>query len=130
MSLAAAPRSNSAILAYSALSAMALIKIAMLAAIFSGTEPHPPSLLAPTFAATLALSALAAGLIAMDSRWFLLPAVPLVLDSLLSFGPHKLYPGAHPAFFAQTPAVYPVIFAGSLALLLFCLASWRLLRKG
>lgn len=48
--------------------------------------------------------------------------------TLLDFGPHKLLPGSHPFFFAQTPAVYPAIVVGSVLLAVLVRASVALHR--
>ena len=111
--------------AIGSLAGLAVLKLVMLAALFTRTEPYPPLQLAPLFAASLALSALAVALICANSRRFLAPTVLVVLESLLSVGPHKLYPGES-AMFAQTAAVYPVILVGS-ALILILLVTSRAL---
>lgn len=69
--------------------------------------------------------AVAAILIRARSRWFAVPVVPVLLVSLLSVGPQKLYPGESD-FFAQTPAVYPVIVVGSALIAVLALSSRRL----
>ena len=110
-----------------ALAGLAILKTIMLAALFTETPPHPPLDLAPLFGAPLALSALTAALITARSRWFAAPAIPVLLVSLLSFGPQKLYPGEGD-FFAQSAAVYPAITAGSVLILVFILsgrAAWQ-----
>ncbi|MBP2293439.1 hypothetical protein [Azospirillum rugosum] len=112
-----------------ALAGLAILKLAMLAGQFTQTPPHPPLAFAPLFAASLALCALCAALLIARSHWFALPAALVTLESLLSFGPHKLYPGPAP-YFAQTSAVYPVILVGSALIALLVAGSWKLVRSG
>lgn len=54
------------------------------------------------------------------------PTIAFAVASLLSYGPHKLYPGENPFFFAQTPTVYPAIFVGSILIGTLILSSLRL----
>ena len=116
------------LIASGALVGLAVLKLVMLAALFTRTEPYPPLAFAPLFAASLALSALAVALIWAGSRWFVAPTVLVGLESLLSVGPQKLYPGES-SFFAQSPAVYPAIIVGSALILVLGLSS-RLLARG
>ncbi len=116
-------------LALASLAGLAILKTVMLAGQFTQTPPYPPLAFAPLFAASLALSALCAGLVLARSRWFAVPAAAVILESLLSFGPHKLYPGP-PPYFAQTSAVYPVIAVGSLLIALLAASAWKLARGG
>jgi hypothetical protein len=109
-----------------AICGLAVLKVVMLAAIFTQTPPHPPMAFAPLFGASLALGALCVTLIAARSRWFLVPAIPFVLESVLSVGPQKLYPGES-SFFAQTAVVYPAILVGSALILVLVFGAWRLL---
>lgn len=113
------------LVAIGAIVGMAILKIVMLAALFTQTLPHPPLAFAPLFGASLALSALCVALIQARSRWFLAPVILVILESLLSFGPQKLYPGES-SFFAQSAAVYPVIFVGSALILILGVAAWKL----
>lgn len=106
---------------------MAILKVVMLAALFTQTPPHPPLEFAPLFGASLALGALCVTLVYMRSRWFVAPVILIILESLLSYGPQKLYPGES-SFFAQSVAVYPVIFVGTALILILGVASWRLFR--
>lgn len=118
-------------LLFGALGGLAMLKIVMLAGLFTRTEPHPPLRFAPLFGASLALTTLAIFLILARSRWFILPTVLILLESLLSLGPQKLYPGDSD-FFAQTPAVYPAIVAGSALIAIGAFAGrnlYRLLRE-
>jgi len=108
--------------AVAALAGLAVLKVVMLAALFTRTEPYPPPHFAPLFSASLALTVLAIALVATRSRWFVLAVAPIVLESLLSFGPHKLYPGESD-FFAQTPAVYPAIVVGSVLIAIVIVSS-------
>ncbi|MDQ2101267.1 hypothetical protein [Azospirillum isscasi] len=114
-------------LALGALAGLAILKAVMLAGQFTQTEPYPPLQFAPLFASSLALSALCAALMLVRSRWFALPTAAVILESLLSFGPHKLYPGPPPVF-AQTVAVYPAIAVGSVLIGVLAAASWKLYR--
>jgi len=114
-------------LALGAIAGLAVLKFVMLVALFTRTPPYPPLEFAPLFGAALALSALCAALIQVGSRWFLAPTGLLIAESLLSFGPHKFYPGES-AFFAQTPVVYPAIAVGTLLILVLGGSAWRLYR--
>ncbi|WP_020410219.1 hypothetical protein [Hahella ganghwensis] len=115
-------------LAISALLGLVMLKLIMLSALFTQTMPHPPAFIAPTLAASMALSALCIGLILTGSRWLPTVAGIIALESLLSFGPHKLYPGESPAFFAQTPAVYPVIIVGTTLILVLIVNVFKMNR--
>lgn len=114
--------------ALGALAGLFIMKTAMIGALYSQTPPFPPAVFAPTFAASLGLSALCAALISARSRWFAAAAVPVIAESLLSYGPHKLYPGES-ALFAQTAAVYPAIAAGSALIAVLAVTSVRLWRR-
>lgn len=113
--------------ALGALAGLALLKLVMLGALFARSDPYPPPALAPLFAAGLALSALAAALILARSRWFVLPAGLVALESLLSFGPQKFLPGDS-TLVAQSMAVYPAVATGSCLIALLIVAGWRLRR--
>ena len=115
------------LVASGALAGLAALKLVMLAALFTRTDPYPPLAFAPLFAASLALSALAVALIWAGSRWFVAPTLLVGLESLLSVGPQKLYPGES-SFFAQSASVYPVILVGSALLLVLALTSRTLYR--
>ena len=110
-----------------ALAGLAILKVVMLVGLFTRTPPYPPLEFAPLFGASLALAALAAALLLARSPWFLLPTAFVLLESLLSFGPQKLYPGDG-SFFAQSPAVYPAILVGSALILLLARHGWTLSR--
>ena len=105
--------------AIGSIAGLALLKLTMLAALFAAVEPHPPRELAPLFGASLALSALSLALIHAGSPWFLAPTVPVAVESLVSYGPHKLVLG-------QSVAIYPAVFVGSALVLVLGVASWRL----
>lgn len=98
--------------AVGSLAGLAILMAVMLAALFTQTDPYPPLHFAPLFGTSLALTVVALTLLRVRSRLFLAPVVPVILISLLSAGPQKLYPGESD-FFAQTPAVYPVIIVGT-----------------
>lgn len=110
-----------------AVAGLAILKVVMLAALFTQTPPYPPLAFAPLFSASLALSAFVVAMIYARSRWFVLPTGLIVLESLLSYGPQKLYPGES-SFFAHTTAVYPAILVGSALILVLAVSSWRLSR--
>ena len=112
-------------MAIGAIAGLAVLKVVMLAALFTQTPPYPPLVFAPLFGASLALSVFVVAMIYAGSRWFVLPAVLVILESLLSYGPQKLYPGES-SFFAQTAAVYPAIFVGSAFIFVLAVGSWRL----
>ncbi|CBS86771.1 hypothetical protein [Azospirillum lipoferum] len=108
-----------------ALAGLTAMKLVMLGSMFSRTPPFPPLEFAPLFAASIGLAALCAALIVAGSRWFGPAAVLLALESLLSYGPHKFYPGES-SFFAQTAAVYPVLAIGTLLIAVFAASGWAL----
>jgi hypothetical protein len=114
--------------AIGSLAGIAVLKLVMLFALFSRTPPFPPEFLSPFIGAALALAALGGTLLIAGSRLFIWPITAFALTALLSFGPHKLYPGANPFFFAQTPAVYPAIIVGSLLIACLAIASVRFYR--
>ncbi len=111
--------------AIGAIAGLAVLKVVMLVALFTQTPPYPPLALAPLFSASLALSVFTVATIHAGTRWFLLPVALVIFESLLSYGPQKLYPGGS-SFFAQTVAVYPAIFVGSALMLVLAVSSWRL----
>ena len=113
-------------LALGSLLGIAVLKLVMLAGLYSRTPPFPPDFLSPFIAATLSLAALGAVLLVANSRHFFIPTLVFAAASLLSYGPHKLYPGESPFFFAQTPAVYPAVVVGSILIATLVLSSLRL----
>ena len=119
---ASAPRA----LALGSLAGIVILKTVMLGGLYSRTPPFPPEFLSPFIGATLAIAALGAVLLVLNSRHFFLPTVAFAAASLLSYGPHKLYPGENPFFFAQTPSVYPAIVVGSILIGTLVLSSLRL----
>lgn len=121
------PLAGPRLVAVGSLVGLAIPKVTMLFSLFTRTPPYPPLALTPLFGASLALSALCLALIGARSRWFAVPAVAIVLESLLSFGPQKLYPGES-AFFAQSVAVYPAVVVGSAPIALLVGSGWRLWR--
>lgn len=118
----AAPRA----LALGSLAGIVVLKVVMLGGLYSRTPPFPPEFLSPFIGATLALAALGAVLLVSNSRHFFVPTIAFAGASLLSYGPHKLYPGDNPFFFAQTPTVYPAIAVGSILIATLILSSLRL----
>ena len=113
-------------LALGSLAGIVILKLVMLGGLYSRTPPFPPEFLSPFIGATLALAALSAVLLVSNSRHFLLPTMIFAGASLLSYGPHKLYPGENPFFFAQTASVYPAIVVGSVLIATLALSSLRL----
>ena len=126
-SLASAAPEVSRPMAIGAIVGLAVLKVVMLAALFTQTTPYPPLAFAPLFSASLALGVFTVAMIYAGSRRFVAPAVLVILESLLSCGPQKLYPGES-SFFAQTAAVYPAIFVGSAFIFILAASSWRLSR--
>jgi hypothetical protein len=113
-------------LALGSLAGIVVLKVIMLGGLYSRTPPFPPEFLSPFIGATLALAAFSAVLLVLNSRHFFVPTMMFAGASLLSYGPHKLYPGDNPFFFAQTPAVYPAIVVGSVLIGTLVLSSLRL----
>jgi hypothetical protein len=107
--------------AIGSIAGLAALKLTMLAALFAGVPPHPPQELAPLFGSALALSVLSVALIQARSRWFLAPTAVVAVESLVSYGPHKLFVG-------QSVAIYPAVLVGSALVLVLGLAGWRLSR--
>ena len=115
-------------LALGSLAGIAVLKGVMLGGLYSRTPPYPPDFLSPFIGATLALATLSGVLLVLHSRRFFVPTLLFALTALLSYGPHKLYPGSHPFFFAQTPAAYPAIVVGSGLIAILVVSSLRLRR--
>lgn len=114
---------------FSAVAAIAAIltqMIVMLAALFAQQPPHPPSFLAPLIGVGVAFGVAAAILTLAKARGFFGLTIVFVVFSLISFGPHKLLPGEHPLFFAQTPAVYPIILSGTFFVAMLLVAALKL----
>jgi hypothetical protein len=106
---------------HGAMLGLAMLKLVMLAALYARVEPHPPAEFAPLFGASLALSVLALALLAGGSRWFVAPTALVLLESLVSFGPHKFIIG-------QSVAIYPAVAVGSALVAVAAVASWRITR--
>ena len=113
-------------LALGSVAGIAVLKLVMLGGLYTRTPPFPPDFLSPFLGATLAVAALSAVLLLTNSRHFFAPTLVFAAASLLSYGPHKLYPGANPSFFAQTATVYPAIVVGSILIGTLILSSVRL----
>ena len=116
-------------LALGSLSGLVVLKLVMLGALYSRTPPFPPDFLSPFIGATLAVAALAAVLLLSRSRHALIPSLAFAAAALLSYGPHKLYPGNHPFFFAQSASTYPAIIVGSVLIGTLVLSSLALRRN-
>ena len=126
MNVPSDPTASPRALALGSISGIAILKAVMLGGLFSRTPPFPPEFLSPVIGATLALAALSAVLLATNSRHFFIPTLAFAGASLLSYGPHKLYPGENPLFFAQTASVYPAIVVGSVLIATLIVSSLRL----
>ena len=62
-------------MAIGALAGLAILRVVMLAALFTQTSPYLPLALAPLFGASLALSVFVVAMVYAGSRWFVLPTV-------------------------------------------------------
>ena len=97
-----------------AMSALLVLTGAMLLAMFTRTEPHPPLevdpfALGPFLAASLAIGAAAYGLTVRGMRFAMATAVLFALTALVSYGPQKY---VDPAF----PRIWPAVIVAQVAI--------------
>ena len=100
--------------ATAAIMALLVLTCAMLFALFTGTEPHPPLevepfALGPFLAASLATGAAAYGLVIRGSRFAMAITFLFALTALVSYGPQKY---VDPAF----PKIWPAVIVAQLAI--------------
>ena len=111
-----------------AISALLVLTGAMLLAMFTRTEPHPPLevepfALGPFLAASLAIGAAAHGLVVRGMRFAMATALLFALTALVSYGPHKY---VDPAF----PRIWPAVIVAQVAMaVILCRAVWQALRQ-
>lgn len=97
-----------------AIAALMVLTGAMLLAMFTRTEPHPPLevesfALGPFLAASLAIGAAAHGLAVRGMRFAMAIALLFALTALVSYGPQKY---VDPAF----PKIWPAVIVAQLAI--------------
>ncbi len=97
-----------------AVAALLVLTGAMLLAMFTRTEPHPPLevepfALGPFLAASLALGAAAYGLAVRGMRFAMAVALLFALTALVSYGPQKY---VDPAF----PKIWPAVIVAQAAI--------------
>ena len=97
-----------------AVAALLVLTGAMLLAMFTRTEPHPPLVvepfaLGPFLAASLAIGAAAYGLAIRGMRFAMAIALLFALTALVSYGPQKY---ADPAF----PKIWPAVIVAQAAI--------------
>ena len=111
-----------------AIAALLVLTGAMLLAMFTRAEPHPPLevepfALGPFLAASLATGAAAYGLVVRGTRFAMAVALLFVLTALVSYGPQKY---VDPAF----PRIWPAVVVAQLAIaVIFCRAICRAIRQ-
>ena len=104
--------------AEAAITALLVLTGAMLLAMFTRTEPHPPLevepfALGPFFAASLAIGVAAYGLMVRGMRLALPIALLFALTALVSYGPQKY---VDPAF----PKIWPAVIVAQVAVVVIC----------
>ena len=115
---------------YTAVATAALMVLtgAMLLAMFTRTEPHPPLevepfALGPFLAASLAIGAAAYGLAVRGMRFAMAIALLFALTALVSYGPQKY---VDPAF----PKIWPAVIVAQLAIaVILCRVVYRAIRQ-
>lgn len=105
-----------------ALSALVILQLVMLGALYAGVPPHPPAAtplfaIAPFLGASLSATIAALLLGPMTSRAGRGLSLVSVLMALVSFGPQKY---ADPQF----ALIWPAVIAGQLACLVACQQLW------
>ena len=116
-----------------AVAALLVLTGAMLLAMFTRTEPHPPLevepfALGPFLAASLATGAAAHALAVRGARFAMAVALLFALTALVSYGPQKY---VDPAF----PSIWPAVIVAQLAIVVIlcravCLAVQRMRPAG
>lgn len=107
-----------------AIMALLVLTCAMLFALFTRTEPHPPLevepfALGPFLAASLATGAAAYGLMVRGSRFAMAIAFLFALTALVSYGPQKY---VDPAF----PEIWPAVIVAQIAIaVILCQVVYR-----
>ena len=107
-----------------AISALLVLTGAMLLAMFTRSEPHPPLevepfALGPFLAASLATGAAAYGLVVRGVRFAMAIALLFALTALASYGPQKY---VDPAF----PKIWPAVIVAQVAI---AVILWRAVRQ-
>lgn len=109
------------VLAIGCLFGLIFLQTVMLAALFAGTEPHPPAHLAPFIGAGVAVGMFALPLVWNRMTVGYAAAILFGLFSLMSYGPHKLFVEEA----AQILAAVVVGFALTCVLLVVSVAGMR-----
>lgn len=111
-----------------AVAALLVLTGAMLLAMFTRTEPHPPLVvepfaLGPFLAASLAIGAAAYGLVVRGMRFAMAVALLFALTALVSYGPQKY---VDPAF----PKIWPAVIVAQAAIaVILGRAVYRAIRR-
>lgn len=111
-----------------AIATLLVLTGAMLLAMFTRTEPHPPLevepfALGPFLAASLALGAAAHGLVVRGMRFAMALALLFALTALVSYGPQKY---VDPAF----PRIWPAVILAQVAIaVILCRAICPAIRQ-
>ena len=111
-----------------AVAALLVLTGAMLLAMFTRTEPHPPLevkpfALGPFLAASLAIGAAAYGLAIRGMQFAMAIALLFALTALVSYGPQKY---VDPAF----PRIWPAVIVAQLAIgVILCRAVLQAIRS-
>lgn len=111
-----------------AVAVLLVLTSAMLLAMFTRTEPHPPLevgpfALGPFLAASLAIGTAAYVLIARGARWGLWIALLFALTALVSYGPQKY-------FDAALPKIWPAVIMAQAAVAAIFVRAVRAISHG
>lgn len=85
-----ATREHAAALTAAAVMAVLTLHVVTLVALYTGTQPHPPFVLAPFIAANVAVGVAAVTLLRRRMRAGFVAAIGFAAVSIISFGPHKM----------------------------------------
>ena len=111
-----------------AVAVLLVLTSAMLLAMFTRTEPHPPLdvapfALGPFLAASLAIGTAAYLLVARGARWGIWMALLFALTALVSYGPQKYF---DPAF----PRIWPAVIVAQAAVAAILIRAAGAMRSG
>ena len=82
--------SSTAQLTIAALTALLILHVVMLLALFSGVDPKPPAFFGPFIGATIAVSAFTIPLVMWQHKYRLLGTGAVLLMAFVGVGPHKI----------------------------------------
>lgn len=117
------PNPNTLIISQAALGALVVLQITMLAALFSGTPPHPPLVivpfaLGPFLGASIAVAIAAMVLQFIPSRLASVSAVVAVALALVSLGPQKWID-------PNISQIWPAILVGQFAAVTLIISAFK-----